>query len=84
MVQFVTKEVLRVKKNTTKKLAKRKKKIEKRVERKNWESQPKPMLTATDIHYEVDGRHKGIPCGGIGAVHLMAKKSDWSKTLTQI
>ncbi len=63
-----------MKKNTAKNLAKRKKKIEKRVERKNWESQPKPMLTATDIHYEVDGRHKGIPCGGIGAVHLMAKK----------
>jgi len=63
-----------VKKNNTKILAKRKRKIVKRLERKQWESQPKPMFTASNIHYEIDGRHEGIACGGIGAIHLMNKK----------
>ena len=57
-----------------KNLAKRKKKIEKRLKRKQWENQLKPMFTASNIHYEMDGRHKGIASGGIGAVHLMNKK----------
>ena len=55
-------------------LAKRKRKIAKRLKRKQWENQPKPMFTASNIHYEMDGRHKGISNGGIGAIHLMNKK----------
>ncbi len=64
-----------MKKNNTKILEKRKRKIAKRLERKQWESQPKPMFTASNIHYEIDGRHEGIACGGIGAIHLMNKKT---------
>ncbi|MBN1602290.1 MAG: transposase [Chitinispirillaceae bacterium] len=64
-----------MKKNNNKILEKRKKKIVKRLERKQWESQPKPMFTASNIHYEIDGRHEGIACGGIGAIHLMNKKT---------
>ena len=64
-----------MKKNNTKILDKRKRKIAKRLERKQWESQPKPMFTASNIHYEIDGRHEGIACGGIGAIHLMNKKT---------
>ena len=64
-----------MKKNNTKILAKRKRKIAKRLERKQWESQEKPMFTASNIHYEIDGRHEGIACGGIGAIHLMNKKT---------
>lgn len=56
------------------KLAKRKRKISRRLKRKNWENQPKTMFTASNIHYEMDGRHKGIANGGIGAIHLMNKK----------
>ena len=64
-----------MKKNNTKILAKRKRKIAKRLERKQWKSQPKPMFTVSNIHYEIDGRHEGIACGGIGAIHLMNKKT---------
>jgi len=63
-----------VKKNNNKILAKRKRKIKKRLKRKQWEHQLTPMFTASNIHYEMDGRHKGIANGGIGAVHLMNKK----------
>ncbi len=63
-----------MKKNNNKILAKRKKKIKKRLKRKQWENQLTPMFSASNIHYEMDGRHKGIANGGIGAVHLMNKK----------
>jgi len=55
-------------------LAKRKRKIEKRLKRKQWKNQPKPMFSGSNIHYEVDGRHKGIANGGIGVIHLMNRK----------
>ena len=63
-----------MKKKHSRILAKRKRKIAKRLKRKQWENQPKPMFTASNIHYEMDGRHKGISNGGIGAIHLMNKK----------
>jgi hypothetical protein len=63
-----------VNKRINKNIAKRKRKIEKRLKRKQWENQLRPMFTASNIHYEMDGRHKGIASGGIGAVHLMNKK----------
>ena len=55
-------------------LAKRKRKIEKRLERRNWEEQERPMLKGINIRYEMDDRHKGTACGGIGVIHLMAKR----------
>lgn len=55
-------------------LNRRKKKIEKRLERRNWEEQPRPMFQGANVHYEVDGRNKGIAQGGIGVLHRLAKQ----------
>ena len=55
-------------------LSKRKRKIEKRLERRNWEDQEGPMFKGSNIHYELDGRDKGIACGGIGVIHTLAKR----------
>jgi hypothetical protein len=63
-----------VKKLNHKTLAKRKRKIEKRLERKNWEDQERPMFKGINIRYEMDDRNKGIACGGIGVTHRMAKR----------
>lgn len=63
-----------MKKKNSKFLTKRKREVAKRLKKKQWENQPKPMFTASNIHYEMDGRHKGIANGGIGAIHLMNKK----------
>ena len=63
-----------MKKKDSRILAKRKRDVAKRLKKKQWENQPKPMFTASNIHYEMDGRHKGIANGGIGAIHLMNKK----------
>ena len=63
-----------MKKLNHKTLAKRKRKIEKRLERRNWEDQERPMFKGINIRYEMDDRNKGIACGGIGVIHLMAKR----------
>jgi len=34
-----------------------------------------PMLAVSNIHYELSRRDRGIACGGIGAMHLLAKNS---------
>ena len=63
-----------MKKLNHKYLSKRKKRIEKRLERRNWEAQARPMFKGSNIQYELDGREKGISCGGIGVIHTLAKR----------
>ena len=53
-------------------LAKRKKKLARRLERKQWADQRRPMFTARSITYEMSDRIDAIPCGGIGAFHMLA------------
>ena len=72
-----------MKKLNHKNLNRRKKKIEKRLERRNWEDQPRPMFQGTNIQYEVDGRNKGIAQGGIGVMHRLAKKTGLVKAINQ-
>jgi hypothetical protein len=64
-----------VKRNIAKKLAKRKRKISKRLEKRNWSHQPRPMMTGSNICYDVDGRHQAIACGGIGNIHQLAMRT---------
>jgi len=73
-----------VKKNNSKILAKRKRKIDRRLKRKQWEDQPKTMFAASNIHYEMNGRHKGIASGGIGAIHLMNKKTGFVEEIDSV
>ena len=73
-----------MKKNNTKILEKHKRKIAKRLERKQWKSQLKPTLTALNIQYEIDGSHEGIACGVIGAIHLMNKKTDFTEKIDSV
>jgi hypothetical protein len=72
-----------VKKLNHKNLIRRKKKIEKRLERRNWEEQPRPMFQGSNVHYEVDGRNKGIAQGGIGVLHRLAKQLGLVKAINQ-
>ena len=49
----------------------RKRRIERRLARKQYEDQPKPIMTASNIHYEMAEKSQGISYGGIGAIHQM-------------
>ena len=59
----------------TKILSKRKQNLAKRLERKQFSEQPKPLLKAQNIHYEMADRVRAIDCGGIGAFHTLAVNS---------
>ena len=60
--------------NYPKILRNRKNRIDRRLEPKNWEDQPRPMLKASNIYYEMAERAQGMNCGGIGAIHLMVQR----------
>jgi Transposase DDE domain group 1 len=52
----------------------REKRIARRLEPKNWEDQERPMLKASNIHYEMAERAQGMSYGGMGAMHLMVQR----------
>jgi hypothetical protein len=55
-------------------LRNRKQRIARRLQPKNWEDQSRPMLAASNIHYEMAPRVAGLSCGGMGAMHLMVQR----------
>jgi len=63
-----------VKRNYPKILRNRKQRIARRLQPTHWTEQPRPMLAATNIHYEMASRIQGLGCGGIGAMHLMVHR----------
>lgn len=52
----------------------RKQRIDRRLARRQYEDQPKPMMSGGNIHYEMGEKAKGCSCGGIGAIHQMAHR----------
>jgi hypothetical protein len=51
-----------------------KRKIRQRLDRRGTAPAPAPVITATNIHYEVATKTQAIAHGGIGAIHLMVRK----------
>jgi hypothetical protein len=59
----------------TKKLINRKRRIVRRLRKRAWEFRDRPMLAASNIHYELADRVAGLGSGGIGAMHLLARRT---------
>ena len=55
-------------------LKKRKRRIEARLRQREMAPQEKPAFTASNVEYEVSGRGNGLAAGGIGVMHLMARR----------
>jgi Transposase DDE domain group 1 len=55
-------------------LNRRQRRILRRIENKPGVERPDPMMAASNIHYEIAERARGIAPGGIGAIHLLARK----------
>jgi hypothetical protein len=51
-----------------------KRKIRRRLDRPVTAPSPEPVITATNIHYDVAAKTRGIDCGGIGAIQLLVRK----------
>lgn len=57
-----------------KRLAQGKRRIERRLDKNNNTGRERPMLTASNIDYELADRTRAIAAGGLGAMHLVARK----------
>ena len=57
-----------------KKLAHRKRRIERRLDKTRSGSTGRPFFSACNIHYDLSDRDHGIAYGGIGAFHLLARR----------
>jgi Transposase DDE domain group 1 len=55
-------------------LNRHKRRILRRLENRPGVERPEPMLAAAHIHYELTDRMRAIAPGGIGALHLLARK----------
>lgn len=55
-------------------LAGRKRRIERRLDKSKLPWSDQPMFTARNIHYEIGDRQRGLAHGGIGAMHLLARR----------
>jgi hypothetical protein len=51
-----------------------KRKIRRRLDRPGTAPTTQPVLTASNIHYDVADKTRAIPCGGIGAIQLLVRK----------
>ncbi len=63
------------------KVARRKRRIERRLRPRTWTAQARPMYTAGNIHYEHSDRVRGLASGGIGAMHRLAAHVGLIETL---
>jgi Transposase DDE domain group 1 len=63
-----------VKNTTHAKWLRRKRRIAKRLRVRKFKARPRPMLAAGNIHYDISDRDRAIACGGIGSIHLLARK----------
>ena len=58
-----------------KQLARGKRKNQYRLRDIEWEDQPHPMFAASNIKYDLADKTRGLACGGIGAIHALARQS---------
>ena len=60
-----------------------KRRIQYRLRDRTWEAQKDPMLTASNIQYEMADRTRGLAVGGIGMVHLLARRTGLIEAIDQ-
>lgn len=70
-----------MKKKIAKKLQRRKQRIQYRLRNINWKEQNKPMLSASNIHYDIADRSRGLVYGGIGGIQLLARRTGLAKAI---
>src|SRR6266566_3782698 len=68
-----TRRTFRVHTSRHKKLARRKRRIARRLRPRTWKAQATPMYRARNIQYEHSERVRGLASGGIGVMHRLAQ-----------
>lgn len=70
-------------KSSRQNIRKRKAKIAKRLERRNFADQAEPMLKGGNVRYEMSGRQAGVVCGGVAAIHEMVRRLGLAELLNR-
>ena len=55
-------------------LQKRKNSVKRRLKKRQYKGQAKPIMTGQNIHYEMGDKTRAMSYGGIGAIHKMVKQ----------
>src|SRR3954469_17386639 len=69
-------EVFQVKAKVRRRLRNCKRRIQRRLRKKQWPEQSRRMFRDRNLHYEMGNNTQGLHCGGLGAVHLLVQKLD--------
>ena len=64
-------------------LARCKRRIERRLDKRNTQGCDRPALTANNIHYELVERTRAISAGGIGLIHQLVKAIGLDEAINQ-
>src|SRR3989337_3043316 len=79
----MTWRTFRVSTSRHQKIARRKRRIERRLRPRTWTAQPTPMYRASNIQYEHSDRVRGLASGGIGAMHRLAQHTGLVQAIDQ-
>lgn len=55
-------------------LTRRKRRLARRLDKDDLQGAEQPMLTAHNVHYEIAERQRGTSCGGLPAIHELARQ----------
>jgi hypothetical protein len=69
-------EVFQVKAKVRRRLRNCKRRIQRRLRKKQWPEQSRRMFRDSNLHYEMGNKTQGLHCGGLGAVHLLVQQLD--------
>ena len=58
-----------------------KRRIRRRLRKKQWQEQRRRMFKDKNIHYEFSGKERGGRYGGLGAIHLLVRKLGFADVL---
>ena len=64
-------------------LRKLKNRIKRRLQKKQYQDQPKPIMTGQNIHYEMSDKTRAMSYGGLGAIHDMVRKIGLDKEIDE-
>ena len=64
-------------------LARRKRRIQNRLDKNDLRGMERPMFTASNIHYEIAERTRAVSAGGIGAIHQVVKHVKLDELINQ-
>jgi len=72
-----------VKRSIAKRLRQAKRRIERRLDKTDNRGCDRPIMTASNIHYELADRTQATAHGGVGAIHLLARKLGLDRAINE-